>query len=170
MTSYGLPKVPWKSTCHPRNCLHSGDWTKWSSSIDKRWLSNLPNRRTWSLNLEQASWCFKCCQCFRSFRMTDLPITLTQIHFREKFVSWYFIYDFFHIWHWICIKFRHFVQFPEIDAEPHELSFFGIRTIGDEYGDIDCSVTSKSIISCLHDVTCFKWNGITFRPNRIWRK
>ena len=39
------------------------------------------------LKLEQASWCLKCCQWFRSFRQTDLPITLTQIHFREKFMS-----------------------------------------------------------------------------------
>ena len=76
------------------------------------------------LKLEQASWCFKCCQWFRSFRLTDLPITLSQIHFRDKFMSWQFSYDFFHIWHRFCIEFSDFIHFPEVDAEPHRTVLF----------------------------------------------
>ena len=42
------------------------------------------------------------------------------------------------------MEFCHIIHFPDVDGEPHRT---GKRTAGDEYGEIDGSITSKSIIS-----------------------
>ena len=51
--------------------------------------------------------------------LLNLPITLTQVHLREILMARHSINNLFHIRHWFCIEFRHFIQLPEVDAESH---------------------------------------------------
>ena len=101
-------------------------------------------------------------------RKTHLPVALTAIHLGEKFVPLHSIYDLFHIWHWFCIEFCHFVKSPEINAEPYRTSFFGTRTIGDDYGEADFSITpSSSIFLISESMTSRALNGTGYPFDRI---
>ena len=59
-----------------------------------------------------------------SYPEDRLAVAFTAIHSGEKFVPCHSIYDLLHIWHWFCIKFRHLVKFPEINAEPYRTVLF----------------------------------------------